>query len=68
MDASSAFKDSLPTTPETLMAQLDAAGIAYTHHSHKPFRTVEDSKEYRDGMPGTHVKNLRAWHAIAIFL
>jgi len=58
MDASSAFKDSLPTTPETLMAQLDAAGIAYTHHSHPPLRTVEDSKEFRDGMPGTHVKNL----------
>ena len=58
MDASSAFKDSLPTTPEALMARLDSDGISYTHHSHPPLRTVEDSKAYRDGMPGTHVKNL----------
>lgn len=58
MDASSAFKDTLPTAPETLMATLDEAGIAYSLHEHPPLRTVEDSKAVRGEMDGTHVKNL----------
>jgi Ala-tRNA(Pro) deacylase len=58
MDASSEFKDTLPTTPDALLAILDSAGIEYTRHIHPPLRTVEDSKGHRDGMPGTHVKNL----------
>ena len=58
MDASSAFKDSLPTTPESLMATLDEAGITYSIHEHPPLRTVEDSKAYRGLMDGAHVKNL----------
>ena len=32
MDASSAFKDSLPTTPEQLIERLAAADIAMTRH------------------------------------
>lgn len=58
MDASSEFKDTLPTTPDALLAILDSAGIEYTRHIHPPLRTVEDSKGHRGGMPGTHVKNL----------
>jgi Ala-tRNA(Pro) deacylase len=58
MDASSAFKDSLPTTPEALMAALDDAGIEFSVHEHPPLRTVEDSKAFRGDMEGTHVKNL----------
>tara|TARA_E500000081_G_scaffold147603_1_gene172067 strand:- start:201 stop:719 length:519 start_codon:yes stop_codon:yes gene_type:complete len=58
MDASSAFKDSLPTTPESLIEKLESLDIAFTVHYHPPLRTVEDSKEYRDNMPGMHVKNL----------
>jgi len=58
MDASSAFKDSLPTTPETLMERLSAAGISFSRHEHPPLRTVEDSKAFRGEMEGTHVKNL----------
>ena len=58
MDASSAFKDSLPTTPESLIEKLDSLDIAFTAHHHPPLRTVEDSKKYRDNMPGMHVKNL----------
>ena len=58
MDASSEFKDSLPTTPEALMAVLDSLSIPYKLHSHPPLRTVEDSKYHRDEMIGTHVKNL----------
>ncbi len=58
MDASSTFKDSLPTTPESLIGQLKLLNVAFTTHHHPPLRTVEDSKGYRDNMPGTHVKNL----------
>ena len=58
MDASSAFKDSLPTTPEDLMAALGDAGIEFSVHEHPPLRTVEDSKAFRGDMEGTHVKNL----------
>ena len=58
MDASSAFKDTLPTTPEALMATLDEAGITYSFHEHPPLRMVEDSKAFRGRMDGMHVKNL----------
>lgn len=58
MDASSAYKDSLPTAPETLMERLTAAGINFSRHEHPPLRTVEDSKAFRGEMEGTHVKNL----------
>ena len=58
MDASSAYKDSLPTTPETLMERLSDAGISFSRHEHAPLRTVEDSKALRGEMSGTHVKNL----------
>ena len=58
MDASSQFKDTLPTTPEALMTLLDDLGITYKVFNHPPLRTVEDSKGYRDGMIGMHVKNL----------
>jgi Ala-tRNA(Pro) deacylase len=58
MDATSKFKDTLPTTPETLLMLLDRLQIAYVMHRHQPLRTVEDSKAYRDNMPGLHLKNL----------
>jgi len=58
MDASSRFKDSLPTTPETLLVLLDQLQIVYTMHRHRPLQTVEDSKLHRGKMPGLHIKNL----------
>ena len=58
MDASSTFKDSLPTPPETLIWRLELLNIHFTKHYHPPLRTVEESKMYRHNMPGTHVKNL----------
>ena len=58
MDASSAFKDSLPTTPESLIGKLESLNIGFTTHYHPPLRTVVESKVYRDNMPGMHVKNL----------
>ena len=58
MDATSKFKDKLPTTPETLLTFLDRLQIAYMIHRHPPLRTVEDSKAHRNHMPGLHTKNL----------
>ena len=58
MDASSRYKDSLPTSPEAVMALLDQLEIDYVAHHHPPLRTVEDSKAHRGDMPGIHIKNL----------
>ena len=58
MDASSAFKDSLPTSPETLMETLTSLDISFTIHKHPPLRTVKDAKAFRGDLPGTHIKNL----------
>ena len=58
MDASSAFKDSLPTTPESLIEKLESIHVDFTTHHHPPLRTVQESKGYRRNMPGVHVKNL----------
>ena len=58
MDASSAFKDSLPTSPETLLDKLAGLDISFTTHTHPPLRTVEDAKAFRGDLPGAHIKNL----------
>ena len=58
MDASSQFKDSLPTTPDTLMAKLSSLDIRFTIHTHPPLVTVEDSKAFRGDLQGSHIKNL----------
>ncbi len=33
-----------PTTPDALLAHLDALGITYTHHNHKADYTVAESE------------------------
>ena len=58
MDASSQFKDSLPTTPDRLMETLTSLDIRYTTHTHPPLRTVEDAKAFRGDLIGVHIKNL----------
>ena len=58
MDASSKYKDSLPTTPDRLMAVLTSLDISFTIHTHPPFRTVEDAKANRGDLQGAHIKNL----------
>ena len=58
MDASSQFKDSLPTPPERLMATLTSMDISFTTHTHPPLRTVEDAKAFRGDLQGAHIKNL----------
>ncbi len=58
MDASSIFKDSLPTSPEKLQDRLKSLNIQFTIHTHPPMRTVDDAKKLRGKMPGAHIKNL----------
>ena len=58
MDASSKFKDSLPTTPEFLLQKLDELRISYKQFEHPPLFTVNDAKDHQDQMKGMHVKNL----------
>lgn len=58
MDASSEFKNSLPTSPETLLKKLSELNIKYSRFDHPPLFTVSDAKMHQDQMAGTHVKNL----------
>ena len=58
MDASSKYKDSLPTAPESILELLDKLKIGFERYDHEPLRTVEDSKANRSRMPGFHIKNL----------
>lgn len=48
----------LPTSPEALLARLEAWGIAARTHHHPPVHTVEESKALRGALPGGHCKNL----------
>lgn len=41
-----------------LYAFLTRHGIAYTHHTHPPLFTVEESRALRGELPGGHVKNM----------
>lgn len=52
--------DTIPphTDADGLFARLDALGIAHTTHRHPPVFTVEESKDLRGVLPGSHVKNL----------
>ncbi|MEM7188965.1 MAG: prolyl-tRNA synthetase associated domain-containing protein [Pseudomonadota bacterium] len=43
---------------DALYALFDQHGIAYTHNTHPPLHTVEESKELRGDLPGAHVKNM----------
>ncbi|WP_029009165.1 prolyl-tRNA synthetase associated domain-containing protein [Azospirillum halopraeferens] len=48
----------LPTSPDQLLARLEALGIATATHAHPPLFTVEESKALRGELPGGHCKNL----------
>ncbi len=50
--------EALPTSPESLMAQLKAMGIAFSFCEHKAVFTVAESAEVDDRIPGTHCRNL----------
>jgi Ala-tRNA(Pro) deacylase len=48
----------LPTSPEQVLAYLDALGIAHDSWRHPPVFTVEEAKALRGELPGAHIKNL----------
>lgn len=63
MDASSAFQDSLPIHPDTLLEKITSLGLSFESYVHPPLRTVADSKGFRDELltteqGGGHIKNL----------
>lgn len=41
-----------------LYAFFEAHGIPFTHNTHPPLHTVEESKALRGDLPGAHVKNM----------
>ncbi len=45
-------------TPDELLIRLAELGIEATTHHHVPVFTVEQAKQVRGGLPGTHCKNL----------
>jgi Ala-tRNA(Pro) deacylase len=49
---------SIPTSPQRLLARLDALGIAYRNHEHAAVFTVEEAKALRGELAGGHIKNL----------
>ena len=46
MDASSAFQDSLPIHPDTLLEKINSLGLSFESYVHPPLRTVADSKGF----------------------
>ncbi|MGF1631964.1 MAG: prolyl-tRNA synthetase associated domain-containing protein [Kiloniellaceae bacterium] len=56
--AEDAAEAALPTSPDALLARLDALGIAYRCVTHPPVFTVEEAKALRGELPGSHIKNL----------
>lgn len=48
----------LPTSPEALLARLEALGIEARCVTHPPVFTVEEAKALRGELPGSHIKNL----------
>jgi Ala-tRNA(Pro) deacylase len=56
--AGAAPSPALPTSPEALLARLEALGIAHRTTRHPPVFTVEEAKALRGDLPGAHIKNL----------
>lgn len=48
----------IPTSPQQLLARLEALGIAYRNHEHDAVFTVEEAKALRGELTGGHIKNL----------
>ena len=63
MDASSQFQDRLPISSDALLEWLGGWELLFDYYEHLPLRTVEDSKQVREGFltakdGGGHIKNL----------
>jgi Ala-tRNA(Pro) deacylase len=51
-------KIELPTSPEQVLARLEALGIESRTFRHAPVFTVEEAKALRGELAGAHIKNL----------
>src|SRR6266545_8329605 len=56
--SAAAATTAIPTSPQQLLARLDALGIAYQNHAHTAVFTVEEAKALRGELTGGHIKNL----------
>jgi Ala-tRNA(Pro) deacylase len=56
--APAAETPTLPTSPQQLLARLEALGIAHQNHEHAAVFTVEEAKALRGALTGGHIKNL----------
>ena len=56
--APAAETPAIPTSPQQLLARLDALGVAYKNHEHAAVFTVEEAKALRGELTGGHIKNL----------
>jgi Ala-tRNA(Pro) deacylase len=56
--APAAENSAIPTSPQQLLARLDALGIAHRNHEHAAVFTVEEAKALRGELAGGHIKNL----------
>ena len=56
--ATAAETPQLPTSPQQLLARLEALDIAYRNHEHVAVSTVEEAKALRGELTGGHIKNL----------
>lgn len=50
--------ENLPTSPESLMSQLDDLDVTYTLHHHAAVFTVAESEKIDADISGTHCRNL----------
>jgi Ala-tRNA(Pro) deacylase len=50
--------ETMPATPEQLLALLDELRIEHSTITHPPFFTVEEGRDWHDRIPGLHGKNL----------
>lgn len=50
--------DDLPTSPQSLIASLEALGIPHTVHEHAAVYTVAESKQIDEMIPGCHTRNM----------
>ena len=57
-DIATAAAPTLPTSPQQLLARLEALGIAHRNHEHDAVFTVDEAKALRGELHGGHIKNL----------
>lgn len=52
------MEDDRPAGEAELYAFFERHGIGWSHHTHPPLHTVEESRALRGQLPGLHVKNM----------